>query len=124
MFESRFHRLLSPTAFAQRMLGVAFCTGVVIVVALGIGVLGYHYLAGFRWVDSLLNASMILAGMGPVGELPNDAAKIFASAYAIFSGLVFISLMGIMLGPVAHRMLHKFHLDDDDLKDPDNQPKS
>jgi len=90
-------------------------TFAIIAAALSIGVVGYHYLARFSWVDSILNASMILGGMGPVGELPNDDAKLFASAYAIFSGLVFISVMGLMLGPLAHRMLHKFHLDEGDL---------
>ncbi len=123
MFESRRHRLLPKHAFLWRMLGVLLLTLGVISVALGIGVLGYHYLAHFTWVDSILNASMILGGMGPVGELPNDGAKLFASAYAIFSGLVFISVMGIMLAPAAHRMLHKFHFDEDDLKDPtDDEP--
>lgn len=116
MFESRRHRLVSNHVFAWRMLKTLGLTFSVIVVALAIGVLGYHYLAYFSWVDSILNASMILGGMGPVGELPNDAAKLFASAYAIFSGLVFISVMGLMLGPIAHRMLHKFHLDEGDLK--------
>lgn len=86
----------------------------VIGVALGIGVLGYHYIAGFAWVDSILNASMILGGMGPMGELQGDAAKLFASAYALFSGLIFISVTGIMLAPVAHRALHVFHLDNND----------
>jgi hypothetical protein len=119
MFESRHHRLLSLSAFVRRMLAGLLLTITVIIIALGIGVLGYHHLAHFTWIDSLLNASMILGGMGPVGDLPNDGAKIFASAYAIFSGLVFISVMGIMLGPVAHRMLHRFHLDEDDLKDND-----
>jgi hypothetical protein len=117
MFESKHHRLLPRHAFAKRMVGVLALTFGVIALALSIGVLGYHHLAGFTWVDSILNASMILGGMGPVGELPNDGAKLFASAYAIFSGLVFISVMGIVLGPMAHRMLHRFHIDDADLKD-------
>ncbi|WP_345736881.1 hypothetical protein [Prosthecobacter algae] len=85
-------------------------------VALMIGILGYRYIAEMSWVDSLLNASMILGGMGPMGELKTDAAKIFASAYALFSGLVFISVMGIVLAPAAHRALHLFHLDEDDSK--------
>ncbi|MBB5040269.1 hypothetical protein HNQ64_004550 [Prosthecobacter dejongeii] len=84
--------------------------------ALMIGILGYRYIADMSWVDSLLNASMILGGMGPMGELKSDAAKIFASAYALFSGLVFISVMGIVLAPAAHRALHLFHLDEDDSK--------
>ncbi len=92
-------------------LGLAFG---VIGFALGLGILGYHTIAGFNWVDSLLNASMILSGMGPVGELKSDSAKIFASAYALFSGLVFIGATGILLTPVFHRVLHTFHIDEPD----------
>lgn len=88
---------------------------VLIVVALSIGIAGYHYLAGFNWIDSLLEASMILGGMGPIKELPNDPAKIFASIYALFSGLVLIALMGIILSPVIHRVMHKFHVDEEDV---------
>lgn len=124
MFESKHHRLLPRHAFAWRMGRVFLLTFGVIAVALSIGILGYHHLAGFTWVDSILNASMILGGMGPVGELPNDGAKLFASAYAIFSGLVFISVMGIVLGPMAHRMLHRFHIDDDDLKQQDTNDRT
>ena len=87
---------------------IAFC---LIVVALSLGLAGYHFIAGFDWIDSLLEASMILGGMGPVRELPNDTAKVFASVYALFSGVIFIALMGIILAPVAHRVLHKFHVE-------------
>jgi hypothetical protein len=87
----------------------------IIVIALLIGIAGYHYLAGFNWIDSLLEASMILGGMGPIKELPNDAAKIFASIYALFSGLILIALMGIILSPVIHRVMHKFHVDEKDV---------
>ena len=110
MFESRTEPLAPRHAFFWRMakfFGFAF---VVIGVALAIGVVGYHFIAGFAWIDTLLNASMILGGMGPVGELPSDAAKVFASFYALFSGLVFISVIGIVLAPAAHRVLHVFHL--------------
>ena len=97
------------------MLVCAACAAALIVLALGLGVLGYHQFGGLPWIDALLNASMILAGMGPVGELHSDGAKLFASAYALFSGLVFISLMALLLLPVVHRVLHKFHLSDEDL---------
>ncbi|SKA82758.1 hypothetical protein SAMN02745166_00960 [Prosthecobacter debontii] len=115
MFESKRSRLAPFSVFAWRMFKF---TGVALAlagVALLIGVLGYHYIAEMNWVDSLLNASMILGGMGPMGELKSDAAKLFASAYALFSGLVFISVMGIVLAPAAHRTLHLFHLEDDEL---------
>jgi hypothetical protein len=83
-------------------------------VALGVGVAGYYWIADFTLVDAILNASMILTGMGPVSELSLTSAKLFAAAYAIFSGLVFLSLMGILLAPVAHRMLHRFNMDNTD----------
>ena len=78
---------------------------------LGLGILGYHVIAGFNWVDSLLNAAMILAGMGPVGVLNSDAAKLFASAYALFSGIVFLATSGVLLAPFLHRLMHRFHLE-------------
>ncbi|MEI6712841.1 MAG: hypothetical protein WCO60_03760 [Verrucomicrobiota bacterium] len=81
---------------------------------LTIGVLGYRFFAGFTWVDSFLNASMILGGMGPVGELPNDLAKVFASLYALFSGLVMITATGLILSPMFHKVLHSFHIDESD----------
>lgn len=116
MFESRSDPLAPRWVFARRVIKYAAIALTVIGVALGIGILGYHYIARFSWIDSLLNASMILGGMGPVGDLPSDAAKIFASFYALFSGLVFISLVGIVLAPAAHRALHHFHLDEEDQK--------
>ena len=85
----------------------------VVVVSLAVGVCGYHYLEGLPWVDSLLNASMILGGMGPVDTLKTDAAKIFASFYALFSGLVFIGLLGVLLAPFIHRLMHRFHIDEE-----------
>ena len=83
-----------------------------IVFALGIGIAGYHWIAGFSPIDSLLNASMILGGMGPVGELHGREAKLFASAYALFSGVVFISVAGVLFAPLIHRILHRFHVDE------------
>jgi len=104
------------TVYLQRIAGaIAIAIGLMLV-ALSVGIAGYHLIAGFNFVDSLLEASMILGGMGPVRELPNDSAKIFASIYALFSGVIFIALIGIILAPVAHRVLHKFHLDENDGK--------
>ena len=82
-----------------------------VVPALSIGIAGYHWIDNLSWVDSLLEASMILGGMGPVNPLRNDAAKIFASGYALFSGLMLIGVMGIILTPITHRVLHKFHVE-------------
>ena len=115
MFESRREPILPTRLFLRRLLAcIALALGIV-VVALGIGMAGYHFIAGLPWIDALLNASMILTGMGPVDALRSNAAKIFASLYALFSGVVFISLMGLLLSPIAHRVLHKFHLSDEDL---------
>lgn len=85
----------------------------IIAVALLIGVAGYHGIAGLSLVDSVLNASMILTGMGPVDPMKDTSSKLFASAYALFSGVVFLSAMGIVLSPVFHRVIHAFHMDDD-----------
>ena len=80
-------------------------------IALFIGISGYHWIAGFGWIDSILEASMILGGMGPINPLSTNGAKLFAAGYALFSGLVFIAVMGVVLAPVLHRVMHKFHLD-------------
>jgi len=82
--------------------------------SLGLGILGYHFIAGFNWIDSLLNAAMILTGMGPVGSLNSDSAKVFAAAYALFSGLVFITAAGILFAPIFHRVLRRFHIEERD----------
>jgi len=117
MFERKHEKLAPVSVFVRRMVASAVMAGILIAVALFIGIAGYHWTAGFGWVDSLLNASMILGGMGPVGELHTNGAKIFASCYALFSGLVFIAVMGIVLAPAVHRMLHKFHLAEEDLQE-------
>jgi hypothetical protein len=112
----RHHEQLAPrSVFIKRLVAAeGFALGL-IATALIIGIAGYHYVAGFQWLDSLLEASMILGGMGPIKELPNDGAKIFASIYALFSGLIFIGVMGLVLSPVVHRILHKFHVDEKDV---------
>ncbi len=108
-FESKEQKLIPRHRFLWRLSG-SFAIGVGLLGgALLIGIVGYHWLGQLSWVDSLMNASMILAGIGPVNELQNDSAKIFASLYAIFSGVVFISVMAIILSPAVHRLLHKFH---------------
>jgi hypothetical protein len=112
VFERRHEKLASFSVFFKRMAASAGLSTVLVSMALSVGVAGYHWLAGFNWIDSFLEASMILGGMGPVNPLPTDGAKLFASCYALFSGLVFIAGMSILLVPVVHRMLHKFHLDE------------
>ena len=84
-----------------------------ICVSLLIGMAGYHWLAPMGWVDSFVNAAMLLGGMGPVDPLTNDAAKLFAGAYALYCGIVFIATAGLVLAPVGTHILHRFHLDND-----------
>ena len=95
-------------------MALVFALGLVLL-ALMIGITGYHFIGGFHWIDSLLEASMILGGMGPIKELPTETAKVFASIYALFSGIIFIGVMGIILSPVVHRIMHKFHVDEKDV---------
>ena len=89
----------------------AMFAAALLTVALMIGILGYHFVARLPWIDALLNASMILTGMGPVDVLKSDAAKLFASGYALFSGVVFLSATGIVMAPIVHRVLHRFHVE-------------
>ena len=112
MYERRQQRLLSRIEFSKRVGRHGLVALGVLVFGLGGGVLGYHYIAGLSWIDSLLNASMILGGMGPVDPLKTDCAKLFASFYALFSGLAFIGIVSVLLAPFLHRMLHRFHAEE------------
>src|SRR4030088_661644 len=112
MYEHKKERLLTRVEFAWRVVWHTLAAFSAVAVALGIGVLGYRWLGGLPWVDSLLNASMILGGMGPVDPLKSDAAKVFASFYALFSGLFFIALLGFILAPFVHRIMHHLHIED------------
>jgi hypothetical protein len=112
MFEHRHQPLLPRPAFILRLLRHGLMSIVIVTVALGIGVIGYHLCLDLSWTDSILNAAMILGGMGPVADLNqgSTSGKLFAAAYALFSGLVFIVVMGVMLAPALHRVMHRFHL--------------
>ena len=110
-YEQHGQKLAPFSVFAGRLARHVALACCVLGVVLFIGIAGYHWLAGLRWVDSLLEASMILGGMGPVNPIKTTSAKVFASAYALFSGVVFIGVMGIVLTPVAHRLMHKFHVE-------------
>ena len=117
MFEHRTKPLLPKKVFVVRVLfSLAFAAGI-IGLSLGLGMVGYHFCGGLGWLDSLLNASMILTGMGPVNELHTVAGKLFASFYALFSGVVFISSVAVLLAPVIHRFLHKFHLESESAEE-------
>lgn len=110
-YEHRSQPLSPQSTFLRRLATAAVVSAALLVVWVLIGMWGYHALAGQKWVDAFLNASMIVGGMGPVDILPNNTAKIFAGVYAIFSGIVFLGLFGLLAAPVFHRFLHRFHLD-------------
>jgi len=112
MFEHYTKPLLPPELFLVRVLRYLGFTMILLSLSLGIGVLGYHYFNELPWLDSLLNASMILTGMGPVDPMKNEAAKWFASCYAVFSGVAFLSIVSVFLSPLVHRFLHEHHLDE------------
>jgi hypothetical protein len=114
MFEKKTEKVLSAHLFARRMAYVVLLLLALMAAALGLGVAGYYWIADLSLIDAVFNASMILTGMGPASELSSAAAKLFASAYAIFSAFVFVILMGIFLAPIAHRIMHRFHMDGDE----------
>ncbi len=122
-FERRHEPLLPRRIFARRLLVFLGFSLLIIGFSLGVGILGYHYTEHLSWLDSLLNASMILGGMGPVDTIKTDAGKLFASFYALFAGMVFLVAVGVLLAPVVHRFLHAFHVPPDDIVDvEENQP--
>ena len=112
-YEHKSQPLLPRIKFLWRILKHALLAAGMLGVALGIGVLGYHLTEGLSWLDALLNAAMILGGMGPVDVLHTAAGKLFASFYALFSGVVFLASAGLVIAPLAHRLLHRLHLEAD-----------
>ncbi|HEV8238497.1 MAG TPA: hypothetical protein VGS57_03935 [Thermoanaerobaculia bacterium] len=112
MYERKTEPLLSRRQFVERLLGHAAVAATIIAGALFLGIAGYHFSEGISWIDALLEASMILSGMGPVHEPQTTIGKLFASGYALFSGVVFLGLAAVILAPVLHRVLHHFHLDE------------
>ena len=112
-FEHQSEPVLPFAQFIKRIIRFTFFSFLLLGVSLGIGVAGYHYINDLPWIDSLLNASMILTGMGPIDPMKNDAAKLFASFYSIFSGVVFLSTVAVFLSPIVHRFLHRLHVDEE-----------
>jgi len=112
-FEKRHEKLISRAAFLRRLGHSFFVCSMLVGISLFAGMAGYHFLEDISWTDSFLNASMLLGGMGPVTELKTEAGKIFAGLYALYSGLAFLVLAGLLFGPVAHRVLHNFHYGSD-----------
>ena len=115
MFEKKHQPLLPRVAFLAR-LGRSFGLTLLIVgVSLLFGSVGYHHFGDdLTWVDALLNAAMILTGMGPVDHMPTASGKLFATFYALYSGVAFLSMISVVLAPLIHRLLHKFHLEEED----------
>ncbi len=113
VLEHRKAKLASPEKFRKRLYKFALLGFGIFAVSLILGIAGYHYIGRLGWVDSYMNASMILGGMGPVDPLPDKWAKIFAGTYALFSGVMFLLGMGVIITPIAHRFIHKFHVDID-----------
>ena len=111
MYENKKHPLASRRTFVNRILKNFIITMAILIVCLMIGVLGYHYTAHIPWLDALHNASMILSGMGPVVTIDTVSGKWFSSFYALFSGIAFVTNMGVLLAPVMHRFFHKLHLE-------------
>lgn len=110
MYEHHKQPLASTKVFVRRVPLNIFIALLLLLFSLGIGILGYHFLGKLSWIDSLLNSSMILGGMGPVDRMETDAAKIFASIYAIYSGVILLASVGVLATPIFHRFLHLFHL--------------
>lgn len=114
MYEHKSQPLLPRSRFLKRQAQNAAIAFLIVGGSLAIGILGYHYTEGLSWLDSLVNASMILGGMGPVNALKTDAGKIFASFYALFAGMVFLVAVGVLFAPLFHRFMHHFHLEMED----------
>lgn len=108
-WEAKHHPVVSRAAFAKRMARSFAIAGAFTALSLFGGMCGYHFLERLAWLDSFLNASMILGGMGPVDPVKTDAGKFFAGCYALYSGLFVIAAAGVLAAPIVHRMLHKFH---------------
>ncbi len=114
MFEHRRQPLLTSREFLIRQLIFLLAALGIIAGSLVLGILGYHFTENLPWIDALVNASMLLGGMGPVNELHTTAGKLFASFYALYSGIVFLVSVGVILAPLYHRFLHRFHLEIED----------
>ncbi len=115
-YEHKSQPLLPRKQFIIRMLWHGLNASLFLVVSLIIGVLGYHLTEGLSWLDSLLNAAMILGGMGPVDAIQTTGGKLFASFYALYSGVAFLAVASILIAPLAHRLLHRLHFESSQQK--------
>lgn len=117
MYENRTQKLIPRALFVRRMVQHGIAASAIIAGSLLMGTVGYHLFESQPWLDALVNAAMLLGGMGPIGELHTDAGKLFASFYALYCGIVFLAAAGVLLAPILHRFMHRFHLGDDDAGD-------
>ncbi|MEO8087109.1 MAG: hypothetical protein ABI763_09840 [Bacteroidota bacterium] len=124
LFERLDKPLLSKAKFYRRLVNNSMIALIILFISLSIGISGYMVFAHLKFVDSVLNASMILGGMGPVDVLPNDASKYFASAYALFSGVTILSVVGVLFAPLLHRIMHRYHLETDEEEQSEENPDS
>lgn len=113
-FESKQKALLPFEIFIIRVFRFFVYAMAMIIISVGIGTTGYKFLGNMTWVDGFYNACMILTGMGPVSQLTTNAAKIFSSFYALFSGIAFLTTVAVLFAPIVHRFLHKLHIDEDE----------
>lgn len=114
MYERRRHPLISRAKFLQRLARHALVAFALLALSLGLGMAGYMAFERLTPVDAFLNASMLLGGMGPVDPPRSEAGKMFAGLYALYAGLVFLVAASLLMAPVAHRLLHRFHWEDSD----------
>lgn len=111
LFEHKSEPLLPRSQFLGRIAAAIGVTLIIIAASLALGMVGYHFLGGLPWIDALLNSAMILTGMGPVDPMQTTGGKLFATFYALYSGVAFLSMTAVLLAPIIHRAMHKFHLD-------------
>jgi hypothetical protein len=114
MFEHRRAPLAPRGVFVRRLVWHGLIAAGVVGVSLAIGAVGYRVSEGMSWLEATLNAAMILGGMGPVDQLQTTGGKVFAICYALYSGVAFLAIVAVMMGPVVHRFLHRFHLESKD----------
>lgn len=110
MYEHHKQPLAKRSIFAKRLALNGLIGAALLSLSLALGMAGYHFLEDLPWIDALLNASMILGGMGPVNPLQTNTGKLFASFYALYSGVVLLAAVGILAAPILHRFMHRFHL--------------
>ncbi|MES1259287.1 MAG: hypothetical protein ABUL71_01735 [Gemmatimonadota bacterium] len=111
LYEHRTEPMLSRREFGLRLWRHFLVAQLLVLASLLVGMFGYHQLAHFSWIDSFLNAAMLLGGMGPVGEIPSSGGQAFAGIYALYAGLVLIAVSAVLLTPVIHRVMHSIHLE-------------